>query len=141
MRTVHVAAAIIKSDRGLLACRRADANGADDGWEFPGGKVERGESAEDACRREVAEELACRLQLVWPYDTVEADVPDFHLVMDCFACTLAPGQDPKATPGVHSELRWVDRDALADVAWLPADRALAQSLGMNWDAAFGAEFL
>ena len=105
MRTVRVAAAVIKSDQGILACRRADAQG-DGGWEFPGGKVEEGESAEVACRREVAEELGCRLQLAWPYDVVEADYPDFHLVMECFACTLEPGEEPVATPGVHSELRW-----------------------------------
>ena len=135
MRTVHVAAAVIKSDRGILACRRADTQG-DGGWEFPGGKVKEGESAEAACRREIAEELGCRLQLAWPYDVVETDYPDFHLVMDCFA-----GERPVATPGVHSELRWVDRGQLMDVGWLPADRTLAQSLGMNWDAAFGAEFL
>ena len=140
MRTVHVAAAVIKSDRGILACRRADTQG-DGGWEFPGGEVEEGESAEAACRREIAEELGCRLQLSWPYDVVETDYSDFHLVMDCFACTLEPGERPVATPGVHSELRWVDRDQLMDVGWLPADRTLAQSLGMNWDAAFGAEFL
>lgn len=140
MRTVHVAAAVIKSDRGILACRRADTQG-DGGWEFPGGKVEEGESAEAACRREIAEELGCRLQLAWPYDVIETDYSDFHLVMDCFACTLEPGERPVATPGVHSELRWVDRDQLMDVGWLPADRTLAQSLGMNWDAAFGAEFL
>lgn len=75
------------------------------------------------------------------YDVVEADYPDFHLVMECFACTLEPEEEPVATPGVHSELRWVDRDGLMGIDWLPADRTLAQSLGMNWDAAFGAEFL
>ena len=140
MRTVHVAAAVIKAARGQLACWRPAPHG-DGGWEFPGGKVEEGESAEAACRREIAEELGCRLQLAWPYDVVETDYSDFHLVMDCFACTLEPGERPVATPGVHSELRWVDRDQLMDVGWLPADRTLAQSLGMNWDAAFGAEFL
>ena len=140
MRTVHVAAAVIKSDRGILACRRADTQG-DGGWEFPGGKVEEGESAEAACRREIAEELGCRLQLAWPYDVVETDYSDFHLVMDCFACTLEPGERPVAPPGVRSGLRWGGRDQLMDVGWLPADRTLAQSLGMNWDAAFGAEFL
>ena len=140
MRTVHVAAAVIKSDRGILACRRADTQG-DGGWEFPGGKVEEGESAEAACRREIAEELGCCLQLAWRDDDAETDYSDFHLVMDCFTCTLEPGERPVATPGVHSELRWVDRDQLMDVGWLPADRTLAQSLGMNWAAAFGAEFL
>lgn len=97
MRTVHVAAAVIKSDRGILACRRADTQG-DGGWEFPGGKVEEGESAEAACRREIAEELGCRLQLAWPYDVVETDYSDFHLVMDCFACTLEPGERPWPRP-------------------------------------------
>lgn len=140
MRCVHVAAAAIIGEQGLLACRRADVAG-EAGWEFPGGNVEEGETSEQAVRREVREELGCELQLAWPYDTVEHDCPDFHLSMDCFACTLAPGQEPHAAPGIHSELRWVGRDALMGVAWLPADQKLAQSLGMNWDAAFGAEFL
>ena len=138
MRTVRVACAVIKGPEGLLARRRAKGEQAG-GWEFPGGKVEGSETTEEALRREVAEELGCALQLVWPYDTVEFDYPDFHLSMDAFVCTLAPGAEPKADPNVHSELRWVDREALLDVAWLPADDRLAESLGLNWDAAFDAE--
>ena len=138
MQTVRVACAVIKGTEGLLACRRAAGEQAG-GWEFPGGKIEEGETPEEALRREVAEELGCRLQLVWPYDTVEFDYPGFHLSMDAFVCTMAPGAEPKADPAVHSELRWVDRSELMDIEWLPADEGLARSLGLNWDAAFDAE--
>lgn len=89
--TVHVAAAIIQRDGVILAARRAHGM---DGWEFPGGKVEPGETSEEACRREVTEELGCKLQVMWLLDTLTYDYPEFHLVMDCFVCTLAPGQSP-----------------------------------------------
>ena len=136
MQTRHVAAAIIYRDGKVLAGRRADASG---GWEFPGGKVEPGETGEQALRREVAEELGCRLQLGWPYDTVEHDYPDFHLFMDCFVCTLAPGEEPLRHEGVHDELRWLGRGELLDVGWLPADEGLVASLGLFWDNAFQDE--
>ena len=77
--TVHVAAAIIQRDGLILAARRAHGM---DGWEFPGGKVEPGETSEEACRREVTEELGCKLQVMWLLDTLAYDYPEFHLVMD-----------------------------------------------------------
>lgn len=138
MSTVHVSAAIIHRDDHVLAARRA--SGAFAGlWELPGGKVEPGESAEAALRREVAEELGCELRLCWPYDTVEHDYPDFRLSMECFVCELADGCEPTCAAGVHDELRWLSREELLDVSWLEADAQLARGLATWWDAAFDAE--
>lgn len=134
--TVHVAAAIIQRDGLILAARRAHGM---DGWEFPGGKVEPGETSEEACRREVTEELGCKLQVMWLLDTLTYDYPEFHLVMDCFICTLAPGTEPVAKPGEHKELRWLGRDGLLGVDWLPADKGLIQTLGTAWDQIIESE--
>lgn len=138
--SVHVAAAIIHRAGRVLAARRA---GGEQGglWELPGGKVEQGETAQAALRREVREELGCELGAAWPYDTVEFDYPGFHLVMDCFVCTLAEGAAPARDPAVHSELRWVARDELEALEWLPADVALARTLAYYWDETFEDQLL
>lgn len=136
--TIHVAAAIIQHDERILAARRAHGM---DGWEFPGGKVESGETSEEACRREVMEELGCKLQVMWLLDTLTYDYPEFHLVMDCFVCTLAPGAKPEAKPSEHKEVRWLGRGELLDVAWLPADQGLIQTLGLAWDQIMESEHL
>lgn len=136
--TLHVAGAIIQRDERMPAARRAHGM---DGWEFPGGKVEAGETSEEACRREVLEELGCKLQVTWLLDTLTYDYPEFHLVMDCFVCTLASGSEPVAKPGEHKELRWLGRDELLDVLWLPADQGLVKSLGLAWDQIMEPEHL
>lgn len=136
--TVHVAAAIIQRDGLILAARRAHGM---DGWEFPGGKVENGETSEEACRREVMEEMSCGLQVMWLFDTVTYDYPEFRLVMDCFISTLAPGDEPVAKPGEHRELRWLGRDELLEVDWLPADHGLINALGLNWDMIMDPEHM
>lgn len=138
MNTVRVAAAIIEKDGLILCAKRADVEG-ELAWEFPGGKIEAQESSEEALRREIQEELGCGLQLVLPFDTVEHDYHDFHLSMDLYVCTLAPGDEPVAH--AHSELRWVDKDGLTDVAWLPADQVAAYKLGMFWDMYFAEQHL
>lgn len=139
METIHVAAAIIENDKKeVLAARRADIEG-ENAWEFPGGKVEAGESAEEALAREVAEELGCRLQMVLPFDTIERDCDGFHLTMDVFVCTLAPASAPE--PLEHAELAWVNKDQLTEVAWLDADKEAALKLGMFWDMFFEEEHL
>lgn len=136
--TKHVAAAIIRGKDGVLAAERADGE-LDGFWEFPGGKVEQGETSEEALRREISEELGARLQLVWYLDTVEYDYPDFHLSMDCFVCSLAEGSVPHALE--HSALRWLSPNDLLDVRWLPADEGLVRSIGTMWDQLFQAEHL
>lgn len=134
MKTVTVAAAFIVDNDRVLACRRSD--GAQAGFfELPGGKVEPGEGAEAACRREVAEELGCTLGAMWPLESVEYDYPDFHLSMEVFYASLAPGQEPVAT--VHDELRWLSRDELGSVEWLPADRGLMEAMGLWWNDVLG----
>lgn len=141
METVKVAGAIIYQDEAILACRRAtdDKSGLHHRWELPGGKVQEGETSEEALRREIDEELGCKLQLVWLYDTVEYDYPDFHLSMDVYVCTLAPNAVPELR--VHDELRWLSKPELLDVEWLPADVQLMQGLGLFWDTAFESQHL
>lgn len=137
---IKVAAGLIRRDGRLLAARRAAGSQAGL-WELPGGKVEPGESSEEALRRELSEELGCEVGLTWFYDTVEHDYSDFHLSMDCFVCTLAPGAEPAAHESVHSELRWLAREELLDVEWLPADVSLMQTLAFYWDEVFADQLL
>ena len=138
--SVHVSAAIIHRDGKVLAARRA--TGPQEGlWELPGGKVEQGERPLDALRREIREELGCELGAAWLYDTVEHDYPDFHLSMDCFICGLPAGSEPSAKQSVHQELRWLGRDELLDVKWLPADLSLVRGLVYYWDEALGDQML
>ena len=137
---VHVAAALIYREGRLLAAKRADG-GKDGKWELPGGKIKEGEKPVEALRREVREELGCELGTAWLYDTVEHDYPDFHLAMDCFVCQLPAAAEPSPHQDVHSELRWLSRDELFDVEWLPADVTLMRSLSYYWDEAFADQLL
>lgn len=132
VKTVHVAAGIIRrtgNEQEVLAVQRGygDMKGL---WEFPGGKVERGETAEEACVRELAEELQVRVCDLRDFYTVEYDYEDFHLSMDCFFCRIddeAGNAEPQRSDRQIS-LRWIERRSLATLEWMPADRGLVAAL-------------
>ena len=138
MSRVHVAAAIIQREGRVFAAHRTTSQ-CGPGWEFPGGRVEEGETSEQAVRREIAEELGARLSTTWLLDTVTYDYPTFRLEMDCFVCELADGET--LTLSEHDEGRWVSRDELLGLEWLPADLEVTRILGLFWDQAFAAEHL
>ena len=131
MKTVRVAAGIIcehsdGEDVGrVLAVQRGygDMKGL---WEFPGGKVERGETAAEACKRELAEELKVRITDLRDIYTVEYDYPDFHLSMECFLCGIEEGEPQKSDRQL--EIRWVERTSLAKLEWMPADKGLVDTI-------------
>ncbi len=138
--TVHVSAALICRDGKLLAARRSDE--ANEGlWELPGGKIEEGETGVEALKRELEEELCCSAGSMWLLDTVEYEYPTFHLSMDCYVCSLPKDAMPAATEGIHSEIRWLSREELFDVEWLPADLAFMRKLSFYWDEAFSDQLL
>ena len=117
MKSIHVAAAVIKDGDKILAAQRGYGE-FKGGWEFPGGKLEPDESAEDACIREIQEEMRVTVAIEDKLCTVDYDYPTFHITMDCFWCTI-----PKGTihDTEHDNLAWLRKDELWDVDWLPAD--------------------
>ena len=120
--TLHVVAAVIKRDNRIFAAARGygEYKGK---WEFPGGKVETGETPEDAVRREIREELGCEIRVDGFLDTVEWDYPKFRLSMDCFLCSIERGEPVLLEA---EEGRWLSGEELLLVDWLPADRALVE---------------
>lgn len=125
MKTVKVVAAIIIHKKHILATQRGygDFKGR---WEFPGGKVELGETPQEALCREIKEELDIEILVGELFQTVEYDYPDFHLSMDCFFCRVKSG---KVVLKEHEAARWLTVDELDGVDWLPADRGLIEGLG------------
>ena len=127
MKTVEVVAAIIVRDGRVFATQRG--YGAwKDWWEFPGGKIEPGESLEAALVREIREELSAEIVVDRFLTTVEWDYPEFHLKMHCYLCSLS---SPALHLNEHEAARWVSvaapigaPDSLSSVRWLPADLSL-----------------
>lgn len=124
IKTVKVAAAIIINDNKIFATQRGYGD-FKDGWEFPGGKIEEGETPKQALIREIREELDTEIEVGNLFDTVEYDYPTFHLSMDCFLCTLKSGN---LVLKEHEAARWLTRDTLDSVEWLPADKGLIEKL-------------
>lgn len=124
MKTVNVVAAIIIKDKKIFATQRGYGE-FKDGWEFPGGKVEKGETPENAIVREIKEELDTVIEVIEYFDTVEYDYPNFHLSMKCYICTVVSG---KLELLEHEAAKWLDKDSLDLVAWLPADLGLVDKL-------------
>ena len=124
MKTVRVVAAIImavneQGENMIFATQRGYGE-FKDGWEFPGGKIEDGETPQEALKREIREELDTEIAVGELFDTVEYDYPAFHLSMDCFWCTIVSGE---LVLKEHEAARWLTKEQLREVAWLPADIA------------------
>ena len=124
MKTIKVAAAIIVDEGRIFATQRG-YGAFKDGWEFPGGKVEAGETSREALAREIREELDTEIRVGELFETVEYDYPDFHLSMDCFICTVRSGG---LVLKEHEAARWLTAETLETVEWLPADRGLIKKL-------------
>lgn len=139
MTSANVVAAIIHRDGLVLAARRADEGQG--GWEFPGGKVEKGETPERALERELMEELGCEVASAWPFDTVSLGSGGEPLTMECLVCRLADGSEPARDERVHSELRWVSREELGSLDWMPADETVARKVAYYWDETFSDQQL
>ena len=116
-KNVEVVAAIICDGNKVLATQRGYGEWKDR-WEFPGGKVEEGEGAEEALRREIREELVTDIRVGEKLTTVEWDYPKFHLTMHCFLCEVVNGG---LTLLEHEAARWLTKEQLGSVKWLPAD--------------------
>jgi len=129
MKTIPVSAAIIirttpQGNRQVFATQRGygDWKGW---WEFPGGKIEAGESPEAALEREIREELATQIKVGERIGTIEYDYPAFHLSMQCFACQVLSG---KLELLEHENAAWLTKETLLSVKWLPADVTILDSV-------------
>ena len=127
MKTIRVVAAIIKAinengDPIIFATQRGygDLKG---GWEFPGGKIEEGETPQEALVREIKEERETEIIVGELIDTIEYDYPTFHLSMDCFCAEIVSGD---LVLKEHEAAKWLTKDELDSVEWLPADMSLIE---------------
>jgi 8-oxo-dGTP diphosphatase len=124
MKTIEVVAAIIIKDNKILATRRGYGEFINM-WEFPGGKMEAGETKEAALIREIEEELLVPIDVKEFLCTVDYDYPNFHLTMHCFICQI--GND-KLTLVEHNDARWLEAENLGTLEWLPADLSILTSI-------------
>ena len=124
MKTIKVVAAVIRNDNKIFATQRGYGE-FKDGWEFPGGKVEAGETPEEALIREIREELDTEISVDEFIETIEYDYPTFHLSMDCFWCSIKEGN---LTLREHEAAKWLDAQTIDSVEWLPADVGLVDKI-------------
>ncbi|MCQ2380014.1 MAG: 8-oxo-dGTP diphosphatase MutT [Victivallaceae bacterium] len=123
-KTVKVVAAIIVDGGRVFATQRGYGD-FKDGWEFPGGKIESGETPQEALKREISEELGILISVGELFRTVEFEYPAFHLSMQCFICRIEQGTPVLAE---HEDARWVDANEIETLSWLPADHGLVREI-------------
>ena len=124
MKTIRVVAAIIIHEDKVFATQRGYGE-FKGGWEFPGGKIEEGETSQEALVREIKEELDVEIEVGELLDVVEYDYPNFHLSMDCFICKIKSGE---LVLKEHEAAKWLTKDTLDSVEWLPADLGLIKKI-------------
>ena len=124
MKTIRVAAAVIREKEKIFATARGYGE-LKGGWEFPGGKIEAGETPQEALKREIMEELETEISVGELIDTIEYDYPTFHLSMDCFWCEIISG---KLVLKEAEAARWLEKADLYSVEWLPADVTLIEKI-------------
>ena len=120
MKRIEVVAAVIRKGDKIFATQRGYGD-FKDRWEFPGGKMEPGETPQEALEREISEELCADIEIESYVDTVEWDYPAFHLTMHCFICSL---KSESLHLNEHEAARWVSAGEIESLDWLPADRDL-----------------
>ena len=124
MKHIEVVAAIIRKEDKIFAIQRGYGDWKD-WWEFPGGKMEPGETPEEALKREIKEELSADISVEEFLTTVEYDYPAFHLTMHCYLCTLL---DEAMHLNEHEAARWLSKAELRSVKWLPADLEVVERM-------------
>lgn len=124
LKTLHVVCAVIRKGNKIFATQRGYGE-FKDGWEFPGGKIEPGETPQQALAREIREELDTEIKVGDLIDTVEYDYPNFHLSMQCFWCEVVSG---KLTLLEAEDARWLTKESIGSVEWLPADKELVEKI-------------
>ena len=122
---IHVSCAIILDGSRILICQRAPHKSMPLKWEFPGGKIEKGETPQEALKREIMEELDTEIEVGEYIDTIEYDYPAFHLSMDCFWCEVLNGD---LVLKEHEAAKWLTKEKLNEVEWLPADITLIEEI-------------
>lgn len=129
MKTVKVVAAVIKAvnkdGESIIFATQRGYGEFKDGWEFPGGKIEEGETPQAALKREIMEELDTEISVGELIDTIEYDYPTFHLSMDCFWCEVVKGD---LVLKEAEDAKWLRKEELDTVEWLPADIELIRNI-------------
>ena len=129
MKTIRVVAAVIKAEdnegKPMIFATQRGYGDYKDGWEFPGGKIEEGETPQQALVREIQEELDTIIQVGDLIDTIEYDYPTFHLSMDCFWSQIVEGE---LVLKEHEAARWLTKETIDEVDWLPADITLIEKI-------------